>query len=130
MFCICLQVNKQQDLLVLLKFGLMSNDNILSIKDINRLLQEGAMNQSSVYKQQMVDVPKAITANDSAKGDTASYTSSPLATNKHAVSPAQNKALRVVKSKPTSNTTKRKRAATGRHPVSGGGNQIALGSTS
>ena len=128
MFCICLQVNKQQDLLVLLKFGLMSEGNILAIKHINRLLQEGAMNQSSVYKP--VDVPKAITANDSAKADTASYTSSPLATNKRASSPAQNEALRVVKSKPTSNTTKRKRAATGRHPVSGGGNQIALGSTS
>jgi hypothetical protein len=128
MFCICLQVNKQQDLIVLLKFGLMSEDNILAIKQINRLLQEGAMNQYSVYKP--IVVPKAITANDSAKCDTASYTSSPLATNKRASSPAQNKALRVVKSKPTSNTTKRKRAATGRHPVSGGGNQIALGSTS
>jgi hypothetical protein len=128
MFCICLQVNKQQDLIVLLKFGLMSEDNILAIKQINRLLQEGAMKQHSVYKP--IVVPKAITANDSAKCDTASYTSSPLATNKRASSPAQNKALRVVKSKPTSNTTKRKRAATGRHPVSGGGNQIALGSTS
>ena len=46
MFCICLQVNKQQDLLVLLKFGLMSNANVLAIKHINRLLQEGAMTQS------------------------------------------------------------------------------------
>jgi len=87
------------------------------------------MNQSSVYKQQMVDVPKAITANDSAKADTASYTSSPLATNKRASSPAQTKAVRVVKAKSASNGTKRKRA-TGRHPVSAGGNQIALGSTS
>jgi hypothetical protein len=129
MFCICLQVNKQQDLLVLLKFGLLSEGNILAIKQINRLLQEGAMNQSSVYKQQMVDVPKAITANDSAKADTASYTSSPLATNKRASSPAQTKAVRVVKAKSASNGTKRKRA-TGRHPVSAGGNQIALGSTS
>jgi len=129
MFCICLQVNKQQDLLVLLKFGLLSEGNILAIKQINRLLQEGAMNQSSVYKQQMVDVPKAITANDSAKADTASYTSSPLATNKRASSPAQTKAVRVVKAKSASNATKRKRA-TGRHPVSAGGNQIALGSTS
>lgn len=129
MFCICLQVNKQQDLLVLLKFGLLSEGNILAIKQINRLLQEGAMNQSSVYKQQMVDVPKAITANDSAKCDTASYTSSPLATNKRASSPAQTKAVRVVKAKSASNGTKRKRA-TGRHPVSAGGNQIALGSTS
>jgi hypothetical protein len=129
MFCICLQVNKQQDLLVLLKFGLLSEGNILAIKQINRLLQEGAMNQSSVYKQQMVDVPKAITANVSAKADTASYTSSPLATNKRASSPAQTKAVRVVKAKSASNGTKRKRA-TGRHPVSAGGNQIALGSTS
>ena len=129
MFCICLQVNKQQDLLVLLKFGLLSEGNILAIKQINRLLQEGAMNQSSVYKQQMVDVPKAITANVSAKADTASYTGSPLATNKRASSPAQTKAVRVVKAKSASNGTKRKRA-TGRHPVSAGGNQIALGSTS
>ena len=129
MFCICLQVNKQQDLLVLLKFGLLSEGNILAIKQINRLLQEGAMKQSSVYKQQMVDVPKAITANVSAKADTASYTSSPLATNKRASSPAQTKAVRVVKAKSASNATKRKRA-TGRHPVSAGGNQIALGSTS
>ena len=129
MFCICLQVNKQPDLLVLLKFGLLSEGNILAIKQINRLLQEGAMNQSSVYKQQMVDVPKAITANVSAKADTASYTSSPLATNKRASSPAQTKAVRVVKAKSASNATKRKRA-TGRHPVSAGGNQIALGSTS
>ena len=129
MFCICLQVNKQPDLLVLLKFGLLSEGNILAIKQINRLLQEGAMNQSSVYKQQMVDVPKAITANVSAKADTASYTSSPLATNKRASSPAQTKAVRVVKAKSASNATKRKRA-TGRQPVSAGGNQIALGSTS
>ena len=106
MFCICLQVNKQQDLLVLLKFGLLSEGNILAIKQINRLLQEGAMNQSSVYKQQMVDVPKAITANVSAKADTASYTSSPLATNKRASSPAQTKAVRVVKAKSASNATK------------------------
>ena len=127
MFCICLQVNKQQDLLVLLKFGLLSEGNILAIKQINRLLQEGAMTQSSAYKP--VDVPKAMTANDSAKGDTASYTSSPLATNKRASSPAQTKAVRVVKAKSASNGTKRKRA-TGRHPVSAGGNQIALGSTS
>ena len=126
MFCICLQVNKQQDLLVLLKFGLMSKGNILAIKHINRLLQEGAMTQSSVYKP--VDVQKAITANDSAKGDTASYTSSPLATNKRTSSPAQDQALRAVKPRPASKSAKRKRAA-GRQPVSGGGNQIALGST-
>ena len=130
MFCICLQVNKQQDLLVLLKFGLLSEGNILAIKQINRLLQEGAMNQSSVYKQQMVDVPKAITANDSAKADTASYTSSPLATNKRASSPAQTKAVRVVKPKLASKATSKRKRATGRHPVSAGGNQIALGSTS
>ena len=128
MFCICLQVNKQQDLLVLLKFGLMSNANVLAIKHINRLLQEGAMTQSSAYKP--VDVPKAITANDSAKGDTASYTSSPLATNKRACSPAQSKALRVVKPRPANETAKRKRAVTGRQPVSDGGSQIAHGSTS
>lgn len=130
MFCICLQVNKQQDLLVLLKFGLLSEGNILAIKQINRLLQEGAMNQSSVYKQEMVDVPKAITANVSAKADTASYTSSPLATNKRASSPAQTKAVRVVKPKLASNATSKRKRATGRHPVSAGGNQIALGSTS
>ena len=88
------------------------------------------MNQSSVYKQQMVDVPKAITANDSAKADTASYTSSPLATNKRASSPAQTKAVRVVKPKPASNATSKRKRATGRHPVSAGGNQIALGNTS
>ena len=128
MFCICLQVNKQQYLLVLLKFGLLSEGSILAIKQINRLLQEGAMNQSSVYKQQMVDVPKAITANVSAKADTASYTSSPLATNKRASSPAQDQASRAVKPRPTSKSTKRKRAS-GRQPVSGGGNQIALDST-
>ena len=126
MFCICLQVNKQQDLLVLLKFGLMSNANVLAIKDINRLLQEGAMTQTIAYKP--VDVPKAMTANDSAKGDTASYTSSPLATNKRASSPAQDQASRAVKPRPASKSAKRKRAA-GRQPVSGGGNQIALGST-
>jgi hypothetical protein len=126
MFCICLQVNKQQDLLVLLKFGLMSNANVLAITDINRLLQEGAMNQTSAYKP--VVVQKAMTANDSTKGDTASYTSSPLATNKRASSPAQDQASRAVKPRPTSKSTKRKRAS-GRQPVSGGGNQIALDST-
>ena len=122
MFCICLQVNKQQDLLVLLKFGLMSNNNILSIKDIDRLPQEGTMNQSSAYKP--------VTANCSAKDDTTSYISSPVATNKRAVSPAQNRALRAVKPKQDSNTAKRKRSVAGRQPVSGGGNQIALDSTS
>ena len=121
MFCICLQVNKQQDLLVLLKFGLLSNANALAIKHINRLLQEGAMTQTFAYKP--VDVPKAMTANDSAKGDTASYTSSPLATNKRTSSPAQDQALRAVKPRPASKSAKRKRAA-GRQPVSGGGNHV------
>ena len=66
MFCICLQVNNSKDLRVLLKFGLMSNNNISSIKKINRLLQEGAMNQSSAYKP--AAVPKDMSTNDTAKG--------------------------------------------------------------
>ena len=83
------------------------------------------MNQSSAYKP--AAVPKDMSTNDTAKGDTTSCTSSPAPTKKRAALPAQNAADRKVKPKPNNNTVKRTKTA-GRQAVSSGGNQIVLDS--
>lgn len=126
-----LQVNKPTDLLVILKFGLMSDDNITSINRINHLLQEGAMNHASAYKPDKPVVPKVITTNSTAttKADTGS-TSSPAPSTKRPASPAQLGAQRNVKGKSNGNVPKSssrsRQSRAGRQPVPGGGNITRL----
>lgn len=111
-----LQVANAKDLLVLLKFGLMSDQNITSIKQINHLLQEGVMTQACAYKPA---VPKTSTGDHT---ETASFTSSPMPNKKRAMSPAQNAAQRIVKPKSAPKNKKARRTTNGRQPVSAGGN--------
>ena len=121
-----LQVTNTATMRVLLGFGLLSDENIGLLKEIDLLLRQGSMSLGSVYK---VVKPKAATKTNTStpNAGAASSTSSPAASRKRAASPAQNAGRRHTKPKTSvkcddgSKQQKKQKVVNSRAPASNGG---------